>query len=48
MAQAGRLREDFFVSAYTGDGVAEILEYLREDGDIMPWEEAKERDNALA
>lgn len=31
----------FFVSSYTGEGVSDLLEYLREDGDIMPWEEAK-------
>ena len=34
----------FFVSAYTGEGIAELLEYLKEDGDILPWEEAKEQD----
>lgn len=28
----------FFVSSKEGEGVAEILEYLREDGDVMPWE----------
>lgn len=28
----------FYVSSYTGDGVAEILEYLREDGDVLPWD----------
>ena len=32
--------EDIFeVDSKTGEGVAEILEYLREDGDVMPWEE---------
>lgn len=36
----------FFVSAYTGEGLPELLEHLRETGDILPWEEAKERDNA--
>lgn len=36
----------FFVSAYTGEGLAELLEHLREEGEILPWEEAKERDNA--
>lgn len=36
----------FFVSAYNGDGLAELLEYLKEDGDVMPWEEAKARDDA--
>lgn len=28
----------FYVNSKTGEGVAEILEYLREPGDIMPWE----------
>ncbi len=28
----------FFVNSKTGDGVWQILEYLREEGDIMPWE----------
>lgn len=37
----------FYVSSYTGEGIAELLEHLREDGDIMPWEEAKELDNSL-
>ena len=32
------------VSAYTGEGLAELLEYLKEDGDVLPWEEAKEKD----
>lgn len=29
----------FKVSSKTGEGISNILEYLREDGDIMPWEE---------
>lgn len=29
----------FYVDSKTGEGVVQILEYLREDGDIMPWEE---------
>ena len=37
----------FYISAYTGEGVAELLEHLREDGDVLPWEEAKELDNKL-
>lgn len=37
----------FYISSYTGEGVAELLEHLREDGDVMPWEEAKELDNKL-
>jgi len=28
----------FHVSSYTGDGIPEILNYLREPGDVMPWE----------
>lgn len=28
----------FFTSSYNHDGIVEILEYLKEDGDIMPWE----------
>lgn len=29
----------FHVSSYTGDGVWQILDYLKEPGDILPWEE---------
>ncbi len=32
-------RTVFEVDSTTGEGVSDILEYLREDGDIMPWEE---------
>lgn len=28
----------FRVSSYTGDGIWEILEYLREPGDVLPWD----------
>lgn len=31
-------RTIFKVDSATGEGVWRILEYLREDGDIMPWE----------
>lgn len=31
-------RRIFEVSSKCGDGVASIFEYLREDGDVMPWE----------
>ena len=37
----------FFVSAYTGEGLAELMEYLKEEGDIMPWEEARSIDNSM-
>lgn len=29
----------FFVDSKTGEGVWQIYDYLREEGDIMPWEE---------
>lgn len=28
----------FFVNSKGNEGVVELLEYLREDGDVMPWE----------
>lgn len=28
----------FYVNSKTGEAVADILEYLREPGDVMPWE----------
>ena len=31
-------RKVFYVDSKTGEGVADILEYLREPGDVMPWE----------
>lgn len=32
-------KDIFFVSSVTGEGIKELLEYLREDGDVFPWEE---------
>lgn len=29
----------FFVSSYMGQGIGELLEYLREEGDVLPWDE---------
>lgn len=29
----------FFVDSKTGEGVWQIIKYLSEDGDVMPWEE---------
>ena len=29
----------FFVDSKHNEGITELLEYLREEGDIMPWEE---------
>jgi len=31
----------FHINSLSGEGVAEILNYLREDGDVMPWEKEK-------
>lgn len=31
-------REVFWVSAYTGEGIWQLLEYLREPGDVLPWD----------
>ncbi|MDI3537068.1 MAG: ethanolamine utilization protein EutP [Eubacteriaceae bacterium] len=28
----------FKVSSYTGEGIWEILDYLKEDGDVLPWD----------
>lgn len=28
----------FFVNSKTGEGIPEILSYLKEDGDVLPWE----------
>ena len=27
----------FYTSAYTGEGIADILEYLKESIDVLPW-----------
>ena len=32
----------FHVSAYTGEGLGELLNYLRDPGDVLPWESAEE------
>lgn len=31
----------FHVSSYTGEGLWQILEYLREPGDVLPWDSEK-------
>lgn len=31
----------FYTSAYTGEGIADILSYLKEEKDILPWEQVK-------
>lgn len=49
--QAAGCETIFFVSSYTGEGIWEILEYLREPGDTLPWdskEEAERPRNVLS
>lgn len=31
----------FHISSFTGEGIPNLLNYLKEDGDIMPWENKK-------
>ncbi len=33
----------FFVSSRTSEGIAEIFSYLKEEGDILPWEQNKKQ-----
>lgn len=40
-------KEIFFVNSKNNEGVSEILEYLREEGDIMPWEEKNQQKQHL-
>ncbi|MBN7771957.1 EutP/PduV family microcompartment system protein [Clostridium aminobutyricum] len=37
----------FWVSSYMGEGISDLLEYLKEEGDVLPWEEAKAQDDIL-
>lgn len=36
-------RRIFFVSSYTGEGIPELLEYLKEPHEILPWEEMRDK-----
>ena len=38
----------FFTSAYTGEGIADIISYLKEKHETLPWEEAKEHYRKLS
>ena len=29
----------FLVSSYTGEGIYQILSYLKEEGDVLPWDQ---------
>lgn len=40
LRQAG-CRKLFYVNSTDGTGVSDILEYLREPGDVMPWEKTE-------
>lgn len=33
----------FFTSSRDGEGIAELLEYLKEEGDFLPWEKSPNR-----
>lgn len=33
----------FFVDSATHEGIPELLEYLREEGDVLPWEETQQK-----
>ena len=35
-------KQIFYVSSVTGEGVGDILNYLREEGDVLPWEREEE------
>ena len=37
----------FNTSAYTGEGIADILSYLKEERDTLPWEEVKSKYDEL-
>lgn len=34
-------KDIFFISSVTGEGIPELMEYLREDGDVFPWDEER-------
>lgn len=40
-------RKIFYISSYTGEGIPELLEHLRDEGDIMSWEQAKENQQSF-
>ena len=37
----------FYTSAYTGEGIAELLSFLKEPVDVLPWEVAKKEADSL-
>ena len=40
-------KQIFYTSAYTGEGIADILSYLKEERDTLPWEEVKSKYDEL-
>ena len=40
--QLAGCKKIFYVDSKQQEGIPEILEYLREDGDVMPWEEGED------
>ena len=46
-AQPAGCKKIFYTSAYTGEGIADILSYLKEERDTLPWEEVKSKYDEL-
>ena len=38
-------KDVFWVDSHLGQGIPEILEHLREPGDVMPWEKEENQQN---
>ncbi len=45
--QLAGCKKIFYVDSKKQEGIAEILEYLREEGDVMPWEEETTENNTV-
>lgn len=39
-------KQIFRVSSYTGEGIWQLLEYLREPGDVLPWDSEEDANRA--
>ena len=46
-AQPAQAAAWLYTSAYTGEGIADILSYLKEERDTLPWEEVKSKYDEL-
>ena len=40
-------RKIFFVDSKTGEGIPQILEHLKEEGDHLPWEDEEDNENNI-